>query len=119
MNAHSLPAQPDARNIAIFRARCEARSLLCALGELELQSTVDELQRFAEQLGLPATVGQDEVQRLITESLGRERWKGSAREYREQPRARPSTPWQLNGGSAPTAPDVGPVAPPSFPDRGH
>src|SRR5205085_2676642 len=107
MNAHSLPAQPDARNIAVFRARAEARSLLYALGELDLHSAVDELQSFAEQLGLLTTLGHDEVQRLVAEILGRERWKESASEYREQPRARPSTPWQLNGGSAPTASDVG------------
>jgi hypothetical protein len=49
----------------VFRARCEARALLFAAGELALHEAVDALQADAVASGLIRQIGQDEVQRII------------------------------------------------------
>jgi hypothetical protein len=49
----------------IFRARCEARALLFAAGEISLHDAVDGLQYDAEATGLVDELGRDEVQRIM------------------------------------------------------
>jgi hypothetical protein len=63
---------PD-RLLTVFRARCEARALLFAAGELDLHDAVDALQRGAVANGLVREIGQDEVQRIIAAAFHRER----------------------------------------------
>lgn len=52
-----------------FIARAEARAVLWAAGEIDLQEAVDKLQRDAERTGLVAAIGQDEVQAIIAEAF--------------------------------------------------
>ena len=52
-----------------FRARCEARALLCAVGELTLDESVDVLQRAAIANGLVSDVGQDAVQSIMASAF--------------------------------------------------
>src|SRR5262245_7551058 len=66
--ARSKPAaRPSA--LEIFIARAEARAILWAAGDLSLHDAVDELQAAAIRSGLVAQLGQDEVQRLMTEAF--------------------------------------------------
>jgi len=51
--------------VDIFAARCEARTILYAVGELGLHEAVDVLQEAAVRIGLVAAVGQDAVQDII------------------------------------------------------
>jgi hypothetical protein len=55
--------------VAVFIARAEARALLFAAGEFDLHEAVDKLQVDAGRDGLVAAIGQDEVQRIITEAF--------------------------------------------------
>jgi hypothetical protein len=55
--------------VAVFTARAEARALLYAAGEFDLHEAVDKLQADAERSGLVAAIGQDQVQRIITEAF--------------------------------------------------
>ncbi len=48
-----------------FEARCQARALLYAIGELDLHDAVDVLQDDAVRDSLVADLGQDEVQRIM------------------------------------------------------
>jgi hypothetical protein len=57
--------------IEIFRERCEARATLVAHGLYNLQDTVDTLQAAAEEQGLVARYGQDEVQQILSEAFAR------------------------------------------------
>jgi hypothetical protein len=57
--------------IVVFRERCEARAMLIANGLMTLQESVDELQEAAVLQGLVATHGQDEIQRIMSESFAR------------------------------------------------
>jgi hypothetical protein len=56
-------AKPDP--VAVFRARCEARAMLVAVGMLGLHEAIDELQRDAKRDGLVERIGQDGVQGLL------------------------------------------------------
>lgn len=51
--------------IDIFRARCEARAILYAVGELDLHEAVDVLQEAALRTGLVDVIGQGAVQSII------------------------------------------------------
>jgi hypothetical protein len=53
-----------------FRERAEARALLWSLGEYTLIEAVDVLQADAERTGLLERLGQDEVQRILSEAFG-------------------------------------------------
>jgi len=63
---------PD-RLLAFFRARCKARALLFAAGDLDLIDAVDGGQADAVASGLVGAVGQDEVQRTIATAFERVR----------------------------------------------
>lgn len=54
--------------VDIFAARCEARAILYAVGELELHEAVDVLQDAA-RTGLVAVIGQDAVQDIIADAF--------------------------------------------------
>lgn len=69
--AANKPAQ--ATELAIFRARCEARAILYAALEFDLHEAVDVLQSHALASGLVDEIGQDAVQAIISEPLGRVR----------------------------------------------
>jgi hypothetical protein len=56
--------------VEIFRARCEARAVLFASGEITLHDAVDGLQADAVASGLVARIGQDEVQRIMAQAFG-------------------------------------------------
>ncbi|MET3299689.1 hypothetical protein [Bradyrhizobium diazoefficiens] len=51
--------------IKILTACAEKYALCCALGEMEIQWSVDMLQNYAEQRGLVVELGQDKVQDVI------------------------------------------------------
>ena len=51
--------------VLAFKARCEARALLFATGDLDLHDAVDALQAAAVASGLVAEIGQDAVQAII------------------------------------------------------
>jgi hypothetical protein len=55
--------------IEVFRARCEARALLYREGAFDMGEAVDALQLAAEQQRLVAAIGQDAVQRIISEAF--------------------------------------------------
>jgi hypothetical protein len=69
--AASNPAK--APELAIFRARCEARAILYAALEFDLHEAVDVLQADALASGLVDEIGQDAVQAIISEAFGRVR----------------------------------------------
>jgi hypothetical protein len=52
--------------VLAFTARCEARALLFATGEIDLIEAVDVLQAAAVASGLVAEIGQDEVQKIMS-----------------------------------------------------
>jgi hypothetical protein len=66
-------AQASPEPIMVFKARCEARALLFANGELDLIEAVDELQASAVGNGLIRELGQDQVQAFIAEAFERVR----------------------------------------------
>jgi hypothetical protein len=68
MSAVASPS-PD-RLLTMFRARCEARALLFATGELDLHDAVDALQFDAETSGLVREIGQDAVQAIMAQAFG-------------------------------------------------
>jgi len=55
--------------VEAFRARCEARAYLFSIGELDLHEAVDVLQADAERTGLLELIGQDEVQRIMSDAF--------------------------------------------------
>jgi hypothetical protein len=63
---------PPARQIdpvTVFRARCKARALLRAAGEVDLYDAVDTLQTDAVRTGLVESIGQDAVQALMADAF--------------------------------------------------
>src|SRR5712691_4688952 len=60
---------PKLDPVEVFRARCEARALLFATGELDLHDAVDELHEAAVASGLVRDVGQDAVQAAIVDAF--------------------------------------------------
>jgi hypothetical protein len=93
--------------VAAFIARAEARALLYAANEFDLHEAVDKLQADAARDGVVAAIGQDEVQRIMSEAFAKVRddlpgapediepaiiddvtwfaagWREAAREYHE------------------------------------
>jgi hypothetical protein len=66
------PAAPAVRvsALAVFVARAQARATLWRqAGEFDLHQAVDVLQIAAEESGLVAAIGQDEVQRIIADAF--------------------------------------------------
>jgi hypothetical protein len=61
--ARAIAPRPSAHDV--FVARCEARALLCKVGEIELLDAVDGLQQAASAYGLVAELGQDAVQKIM------------------------------------------------------
>ena len=57
--------------VTVFVARAEARAMLYAAGEFDLHEAVDKLQADAERDGLVDRLGQDEVQRIISEAFAK------------------------------------------------
>jgi hypothetical protein len=66
MNPRRTPSAID-----VFRARVEARAILCAEGALELHEAIDVLQADALANGLIAELGQDTVQAIISRSFAK------------------------------------------------
>jgi hypothetical protein len=73
-----MSARAQLQPLVVFKARCEAKAMLFATGELELYKAVDELQDAAVALGLIQEIGQDEVQKIIVAALNHEGWKQAA-----------------------------------------
>jgi hypothetical protein len=65
--AHKPAARPSA--LAIFTARCEARALLWAVGEIDLHPAIDELWAAAVRDGLVRELGADRVQRILADTF--------------------------------------------------
>ncbi len=57
----------------VFGARCEARALLYAAGELSLHEAVDVLQDDAVTSGLMDAIGQDSVQAILATAFRKAR----------------------------------------------
>jgi hypothetical protein len=63
---------PPPDNIRIFTELCWARAHLWAEGTWTwIGDAVDPLQAWAQQHGLAAQIGQDEVQRIVAEAFQR------------------------------------------------
>jgi hypothetical protein len=69
----ALPLPPQPFLLECFEARCWARSHLYFEHEFELHEAVDVLQQSAVAWGLVATIGQDEVQRIMARAFGEAR----------------------------------------------
>jgi hypothetical protein len=52
-----------------FRLRAQSRALLWHAGDLDLHDAVDVLQADAERHGLLDLIGQDEVQRIMSDAF--------------------------------------------------
>ena len=57
--------------LKVFAERCEAKAYLVAEGQIELHDAVNELQSAAESYGLIDRVGQDAIQKLIVDAMGK------------------------------------------------
>jgi hypothetical protein len=77
---------PSAR--AAFELRCEARAYLVAAGEYTLHEAVDQLQADAERSGLVAELGQDAIQRIMSEAFA-----AVSGEIPDQPEPPGGDPW--------------------------
>jgi hypothetical protein len=67
--AHVTASATTPSALEIFEARAAARAYLYRTGEFCLHAAVDELQYHAERAGLLAEIGQDQVQRIISEAF--------------------------------------------------
>jgi hypothetical protein len=64
----AVQSRPSA--LEVFQARCEARAHPYASGDIpDLPEAVEALQEHAERHGLVRLVGQDAVQRIISEAF--------------------------------------------------
>jgi hypothetical protein len=72
INAWSVPA------LDVFQERCEARAILVACCELDMQEAVDGLQEAAEAYGLVEALGQDRVQGIIAAAFAKPRRRESS-----------------------------------------
>jgi hypothetical protein len=70
MCIQSLPTTSSVSLAVAFEARCWARARLYREGELELHDAVDQLQEDAVRYGLVAAVGQDRIQRMMSDAFG-------------------------------------------------
>jgi hypothetical protein len=57
-------------SLAVFKALCEARAYLVAIGETEMHDATDSLQELAEN-GLVQQIGQDAVQAIMSAAFER------------------------------------------------
>jgi hypothetical protein len=69
MTAAAKKFSPRPDPLAVFELRCWARATLWRTGEFDLPEAVDELQFAALRDGLVDMLGQDEVQRIISEAF--------------------------------------------------
>jgi hypothetical protein len=72
--AHHLDSPPEFQSITaedIFRERAEARAILYAAAEFDLQTAVDQLQAHAVRSGLLAEIGPDQVQAIMARAFHR------------------------------------------------
>jgi hypothetical protein len=67
--AFDAPAEPEIPLLDAFEARCEARALLVAAGELDFHEAVDALYAAAIAQGLVTTLGPDEVQSILADAF--------------------------------------------------
>ena len=61
----AVPA-PRPSLVAVFQNRAEARSILVDAELMDFHEAVDGLQEAAEAYGLVATIGQDQVQAIMS-----------------------------------------------------
>jgi hypothetical protein len=66
--------------IGVFRARCEARALLVAEGEMDRLEALDGLEHAAASDGLVDEIGQDGVQAILAEAFGMPRHRANGGE---------------------------------------
>lgn len=66
---YDAPAETEISFVDVFAARCEARAMLVAAGELDLHESIDTLQAAALSYGLVAMLGQDEVQSVLADAF--------------------------------------------------
>jgi hypothetical protein len=59
--------------IQAFMARCDARALLWWSWMMDLQDAVDALQVAAERTGLVADLGQDKIQKIMSNAFAARR----------------------------------------------
>ena len=71
MNARRKPVASQVPVVDVFRGRCEARAILVEACLFNLQDAVDGLQADAERTGLVDDIGQDAVQKMMTEAFAR------------------------------------------------
>jgi len=71
MSARPNPKTQTVDPVLAFTARCEARALLVATGDLDLHEAVDGLQAAAVASGLVAALGQDSVQAIMADAFER------------------------------------------------
>jgi hypothetical protein len=55
--------------LLVFIARAEARAMLLAADEFDIQTAVDPLQVYAAESGLVDRIGQDAVQRILAHTF--------------------------------------------------
>jgi hypothetical protein len=72
--AAAIDHHQSAKALEIFRERAEARAMLVANGLMTLADAVDGMQESAAAQGLLKQFGQDEIQRILSESFARRRW---------------------------------------------
>jgi hypothetical protein len=65
----TIMQSPKVTPVVAFKARCEARALLVAFGEIDLRDAVDKLQADAVRDGLVDEIGQDAVQAMMDEAF--------------------------------------------------
>jgi hypothetical protein len=70
MSSAALLANRPANTLEAFKARCWARALLVREGVMEFYEAIDGLQNAAVAYGLIESVGQDEIQHLMSEAFG-------------------------------------------------
>jgi hypothetical protein len=71
-----MPPPPLADPLLVFRERASARAHLVSCGYMDLIEAVDGLQEAAAAQGLLKQYGQDEIQRILSESFARWRYDG-------------------------------------------
>jgi len=66
-----IPARskPLVDPVLAFSSRCEARALLYHAGDITLHEAVDGLKQAAEESGLIQTIGQDQMQTIMSNAF--------------------------------------------------
>jgi hypothetical protein len=68
-SGHSHPPPNPISLIEVFHLRCEARAILVEAAAMDFIEAVDGLQADALASGLVAEIGQDAVQKIMTEAF--------------------------------------------------